>query len=516
MHHSFQTKTFTHLTYCDLCQQLLWGLMKQGVECNECGQVFHKKCAESSLRCSRALPERFLDDNEVHTGSPAENYLRSLQQEQIYLKGDTNSSKDSIRNTDSLYFYDMIDTERKKKIRERSTLENIYAILISNKFQRMVAEAATRDDPTDNYLSQRVPLNAQVTARNFTRFVSRCGPVFSFRDAVVALVSWQNRIKTWISLAVYCLLCIYPKLLFIFPEIILIYYILQSYTEKTDESKRKKSKPQQTKITKKTEPSVTASTEKDKKKTTESPSIFSFNIIHLFQTSSEESPEYVRNLQNIQNTMGEFSDVYDWIENKICQYDLTSEEEVSMLLQSILMFSVVLSVILYFISIQMIFLSLGLIVYMSNTQFMKYMAKQLKPYIQQSNQRRLKYMKEMYASVKGNCSISDKTKELSVYENETSNKHGMKSWSDYTGKTIFSGIDDVTPPKHYIWSPNTGWTIDKTGPWIDDYLGIEVIVVPDEEGWVYYDTHWNKMDNGNSSEFKTRRRRWIRKCGRVE
>jgi hypothetical protein len=33
MSHSFEDKTFTHLTYCDYCKRLLWGVAKQGVQC---------------------------------------------------------------------------------------------------------------------------------------------------------------------------------------------------------------------------------------------------------------------------------------------------------------------------------------------------------------------------------------------------------------------------------------------------------------------------------------------------
>jgi hypothetical protein len=33
MSHSFEEKTFGHLTYCDHCKQLLWGLIKQGIHC---------------------------------------------------------------------------------------------------------------------------------------------------------------------------------------------------------------------------------------------------------------------------------------------------------------------------------------------------------------------------------------------------------------------------------------------------------------------------------------------------
>lgn len=33
MSHTFEEKSFGHLTYCDNCKQLLWGVRKQGLQC---------------------------------------------------------------------------------------------------------------------------------------------------------------------------------------------------------------------------------------------------------------------------------------------------------------------------------------------------------------------------------------------------------------------------------------------------------------------------------------------------
>ena len=44
--HSFQFKTFNKLTTCDECKSILWGLNKQGLQCQKCFMNIHEKCQE--------------------------------------------------------------------------------------------------------------------------------------------------------------------------------------------------------------------------------------------------------------------------------------------------------------------------------------------------------------------------------------------------------------------------------------------------------------------------------------
>jgi hypothetical protein len=91
---------------------------------------------------------------------------------------------------------------------EESMFQHIYAIATSDKFQTILADAAVnQDEPINTYLANQAPLNPQITAKNFTRFVSRCGPVFAFRDELILLTSWKNRLDTLVSLIIYCIIC---------------------------------------------------------------------------------------------------------------------------------------------------------------------------------------------------------------------------------------------------------------------------------------------------------------------
>lgn len=63
------------------------------------------------------------------------------------------------------------------------------------------------EEPTNEYLASQAALNPNVTTKNFTRFVSRCGPVFAFRDELLWLLSWKDRVDTFVSMIFYCIVC---------------------------------------------------------------------------------------------------------------------------------------------------------------------------------------------------------------------------------------------------------------------------------------------------------------------
>ncbi|CAK6973789.1 ras association domain-containing protein 1 [Scomber scombrus] len=42
--HDFQPYSFTHLTWCDLCGEFIWGLYKQSLRCSNCSYTCHYRC----------------------------------------------------------------------------------------------------------------------------------------------------------------------------------------------------------------------------------------------------------------------------------------------------------------------------------------------------------------------------------------------------------------------------------------------------------------------------------------
>ncbi|KAF1763464.1 hypothetical protein GCK72_011730 [Caenorhabditis remanei] len=48
--HNFSSYTFKAPHYCDYCRNFLWGLVHQGMRCEDCGFAAHKKCSEKTLQ----------------------------------------------------------------------------------------------------------------------------------------------------------------------------------------------------------------------------------------------------------------------------------------------------------------------------------------------------------------------------------------------------------------------------------------------------------------------------------
>ena len=94
---------------------------------------------------------------------------------------------------------------------EGSSLSKLKQMATSEEFQNVLVSAAIHSSdttqPVNAYLANLPPLNPQNTAKNFSRFVSRCGPMFAFRDNIILLLSWNKPIDTIIALLIYILVC---------------------------------------------------------------------------------------------------------------------------------------------------------------------------------------------------------------------------------------------------------------------------------------------------------------------
>jgi hypothetical protein len=219
---------------------------------------------------------------------------------------------------------------------------------------------------------------------------------------------------------------IYPKLAFFVPQAILVYFILSNYPKKRQVTclaaknddklvKEKIVEPEKSKSTSSKKPLE----EKRSPVATETlPSSFVFNLSTLFQPATDESPEYLKNLRNIQNMMGEFNELYDWIILQSKHFNWSSDLETMRILQAILASSTLLAFILYVVPINMIFLFSGLIVYGVNTRFSKYMLKELQPYMMQSGKRKVEGLKEWYMALESRLENQEHLQEISVYENQ--------------------------------------------------------------------------------------------------
>ncbi|KAF8753302.1 Integral peroxisomal membrane peroxin [Rhizoctonia solani] len=134
-------------------------------------------------------------------------------------------------------------------------------------------------------LSNRDALSIQITTANFRRFVSRSGPVFWFQDRVEEIVLWKRGWCYTIAWGfVYSFMCIYPRMLLILPQLVLLAIMLINYPGSHN---RRPGSP-------------------SAKGISDSPTRPSPQLI-----APEGSSEWYANLQAIQNLMGAISDVHE-------------------------------------------------------------------------------------------------------------------------------------------------------------------------------------------------------------
>ncbi|KAI8054073.1 hypothetical protein BDF22DRAFT_743045 [Syncephalis plumigaleata] len=64
--HRFAEKTFHRWTFCDHCSKVLWGVVKQGLECTSCGFICHKRCQdELTFVCDHRLRQPGEDGDDM-------------------------------------------------------------------------------------------------------------------------------------------------------------------------------------------------------------------------------------------------------------------------------------------------------------------------------------------------------------------------------------------------------------------------------------------------------------------
>ncbi|KAM9365427.1 ras guanyl-releasing protein 3 isoform 2-T3 [Pholidichthys leucotaenia] len=78
--HSFQEMTYLKPTFCEHCAGFLWGIIKQGYKCKDCGVNCHKQCRDLLvLACKK--PTCFSSQSNVSPARPSHTSLPSSQDE---------------------------------------------------------------------------------------------------------------------------------------------------------------------------------------------------------------------------------------------------------------------------------------------------------------------------------------------------------------------------------------------------------------------------------------------------
>ncbi|ORX63191.1 hypothetical protein DM01DRAFT_1379710 [Hesseltinella vesiculosa] len=456
--HSLTVTTFQRPTYCDECGGLLWGWKKQGLQCADCDYVSHHGCANKTRDCVSSRP------------SPPPSRSAALQSPISSAQIETAVVSAAILSMDSHL-------------------------------------------PVSHYLATLPPLHPQTTTRNFTRFVSRCGPVFGFRDKVILLLNWDKPIDTFVALVAYCFICFYPKLLLFVPQLVILTILMAGYFKRA----HPRSDPMKPPAT--TEPTFPDDVAMAGNKRTYLGGLAS----SLFPVFDETSPEYGRNLQNMQNMMGESSDMYDIVQAHAYLWDWSDEDLCGQLIVGVLLSMVLVSAAVYFVSFRTICLVGGVSMFLGNTRFAKHLISELAPLLLPLTKQRLLQLSTRQHTIKLHVQQQLALHEVSLYENQrwsdekkAFTAHLLPSergpWSDYTGLQKLPSNKQVSnPPAHSSWLEKT-WQLDTLGAW-KNALGIEQKATVDKDGWAYYTDAWLIRTDGYQPGISTRRRRrWVRHC----
>lgn len=100
-YHKFKTVTFTSPTSCSNCQEFIWGVYKQGSECQVCGYAVHKGCLSKSQAKSICSKQHSgLREVKIPEG-PMEGmvYLQVIEATKLYTPGhgsDLSSSSEEL------------------------------------------------------------------------------------------------------------------------------------------------------------------------------------------------------------------------------------------------------------------------------------------------------------------------------------------------------------------------------------------------------------------------------------
>ncbi|KZW00425.1 hypothetical protein EXIGLDRAFT_721949 [Exidia glandulosa HHB12029] len=351
---------------------------------------------------------------------------------------------------------------------------------------------ATGPETAPALLSSGTPLAIQTTTVNFTRFVSRAGPVFWVQDRVEEVVMWRKgNAYTVAWMAGYAFICYFPRLVLLLPHAILIALLLATY-----QTKRPDAPP----------PPPTS----------------------YLQSYAEGSAGWYANLQAIQNLMGAVSDAYDAALPTVPFLTHASPYTTPLLLVLAVSFFALLPV-LPFIPLRPTFLLLGL----APLVIAHPRIRAVLPQVIQSQQPMAAQMRMWAQRAVDDDKLAPDVwnaplRSVELWENERWDAQHVawsktvlragerKAWT--RGRDGWSGGLDDSPGSlsHLTFALEPGWSFVETESWRTDYAGTWVECGADSEGWVYSNDAWQDSHPAPTDEWKTkgamtRRRRWTRR-----
>ncbi|XP_016125420.1 ras guanyl-releasing protein 3-like [Sinocyclocheilus grahami] len=133
--HNFQEMTYLKPTFCEHCAGFLWGIIKQGYKCKDCGVNCHKQCRELLVLACRRLP-RSTSLGNVSPGVLTHSSLPS------------SPSLPTCKDDDEVFTFPAVSSSSGSDLEGKSiTLMTGSAQRISVRLQRATTSQATQTEP---------------------------------------------------------------------------------------------------------------------------------------------------------------------------------------------------------------------------------------------------------------------------------------------------------------------------------------------------------------------------------
>ncbi|KAJ3076077.1 peroxisome- protein [Podochytrium sp. JEL0797] len=403
-------------------QRLLWGLVGQGSQCSLCGVDAHRECVAAH----------------------------------------PNAKCDAVR-----------ESVTRQPIEQQPTLLEDFAA-------QTVISAASKQRQTE---LQNPPLDLVFTTpKNTLNFVSRLTQVVDAFEAVENLLCWKDSSKTVLAMAACSVVCLFPSVLTIAPQLMILSYLVSAYFIKAKYEATLKNNPPTT-------PTTPTST-------------------------LNQSAAYLRNLQFIQNQMGLFVQTHDALESAIRDFQTYTDTHPSQTLQLLVASSFLSIATVYYIPIRFLLLASILLIFSLNSIYFRAILTTLPPHLFKSLTTRVDILREGIHAAAASPAGADSLVHVSLWENQRwwaglgwiPHLFGSERspWSDESGN-IARPHKDV-----YVLPTDTGvgtWT------WIDLEwtLDFEWGNVDLKEGWLYSNHVWEEGGANVRLGSVTRRRCWVRR-----
>ncbi|XP_033978353.1 ras guanyl-releasing protein 3 isoform X2 [Trematomus bernacchii] len=132
--HNFQEMTYLKPTFCEHCAGFLWGIIKQGYKCKDCGVNCHKQCRELLVLACRKL----IRSGSLGNVSPARLTHSSLP---------SSPALPTCEDEDEVFEFPAVPSPGPALAPQSITLMTGSAQRISVRLQRATASQATQTDP---------------------------------------------------------------------------------------------------------------------------------------------------------------------------------------------------------------------------------------------------------------------------------------------------------------------------------------------------------------------------------